>query len=116
MICAEVNHRRLLRSRGAAAAAVSLPGFGFATIPDVDATQDKAAFCSCLGPPCGPQPPRGRRRAHRVVRGGGRLQRGPWPAAGQRLRLPVARSGGRRRRRAARPGVAGGGAEIHASC
>ncbi|CAL5021272.1 unnamed protein product [Urochloa decumbens] len=46
----EYNHRRLVRSRGAAAVA-GLPGFRFATIPDglpesdADATQDPAALC-----------------------------------------------------------------------
>ncbi|CAL4968625.1 unnamed protein product [Urochloa decumbens] len=46
----EYNHRRLIRSRGAAAVA-GLPGFRFATIPDglpesdADATQDPAALC-----------------------------------------------------------------------
>jgi hypothetical protein len=46
----EYNHRRLIRSRGAAAVA-GVPGFRFATIPDglppsdADATQDPASIC-----------------------------------------------------------------------
>jgi len=55
----EYNHRRLVRSRGAAAVA-GLPGFRFATIPDglpasnADATQDPAAISHATKHHCPP--------------------------------------------------------------
>ncbi|CAN6238431.1 unnamed protein product [Urochloa humidicola] len=57
----EYNHRRLIRSRGAAAVA-GLPGFRFATIPDglpesdadADATQDPASLCDSTMRTCAP--------------------------------------------------------------
>ncbi|KAG2659339.1 hypothetical protein PVAP13_1KG347100 [Panicum virgatum] len=55
----EYNHRRLVRSRGAAAVA-GLPGFRFATIADglppsdADATQDPAALCDSTMRTCAP--------------------------------------------------------------
>ena len=55
----EYNHRRLVRSRGAAAVA-GLPGFRFATIPDglppsdAEVTQDGASLCRSTAETCLP--------------------------------------------------------------